>query len=195
MNSSMICQFPKSKPTIPNTLCNAKNLRSRPPPKCLGVLIVDDNESRGIANAEMISRFGHAVDLAQDGISALRMAAANQPDVVLLNTDLQNLDDCDVARRLRFDYPERPPLIIGLASKTNSLTRWRCVKAGMDMVLEAPLDAEAIETVLLFECAKLTVEKNSDSSTRLQRRRVCIPAKPNTVVASHSIATNQLLLN
>ena len=195
MNSSTICKISATRFVSSKLLNEKETLRTRPPPNSLKVLIVDDDKRRAAANAEIISGLGHSLELAGDGITALRMAAANRPDAVLLNTNLRGPDECKVARHLRSDYPDQPPLIIGLASRTKSLTRWRCVKAGMDMVLEAPLDAEAIETVLLFECAKLTVEKNSDSSTRLQRRRVCIPAEPTAVVASHSIATNQLLLN
>ena len=195
MNSNAICKNSVTRFVSSKILNEKETLRTRPPPSSLKVLIVDDDKRRAAANAEIISGLGHTLELAGDGITALRMAAANRPDAVLLNTRLSAPDDCDVSGHLRSDYPVQPPLIIGFASHTNSLTRWRCVKAGMDMVLEAPLDAEAIETVLLFECAKLTVEKNSDSSTRSQRQRVCIPAKPNTVVASCSIATNQLLLN
>ena len=195
MNSSTICKISATRFVSWKLLNEKETLRTRPPPNSLKVLIVDDDKRRAAANAEIISGLGHSLELAGDGITALRMAAANRPDAVLLNTNLRGPDECKVARHLRSDYPDQPPLIIGLASRTNSLTRWCCVKAGMDMVLEAPLDAEAIETVLLFECAKLTGEKNSDSSTRSQRQGVRIPAKPTAVVASHSIATNQLLLN
>lgn len=195
MNSSTICKLSAMRFVDSKILYEKETLRTRPPPSSLKVLIVDDDKRRAAANAKIISGLGHSLELAGDGITALRMAAANRPDVVLLITLLRGPDECEVARHLRSDYPDQPPLIIGLAPRTNSLTRWQCVNAGMDMVFEAPLDAEAIETVLLFECAKLTVEKNSDSSTRSQQRRVCIPARPTAFAASHSVATNQLLLN
>jgi CheY-like chemotaxis protein len=195
MNSSTICKIPVTRFVSSKILHKKEALRTRPPRGSLKVLVVDDDKRRAAANGEIISGFGHSVKLARDGITALRMAAANRPDAVLLNTDLRGPDQCDVARHLRSDYPAQPPLIIGFASHINRLTRWQCVNAGMDLVFEAPLDAEAIETLLLFECAKLAAERNSDSSTHSQRRRVCKPAKPIAVVASHSIAANQLLLN
>lgn len=195
MKSNTICKLSETKLISPKSSGEKSTLRTRPPPNFLKVLIVDDDKCRVAVNAEIISGLGHSIELARDGITALRMAAANRPDAVLLNTNLRGSDECDVARHLRSDFPQQPPLIIGFASHITSLMRWRCVKAGMDMVLAAPLNVEAIETVLLFECAKLTVERNSDSSTRSPRRRVCIPAKPTAVVASHSIAINQLLLN
>jgi CheY-like chemotaxis protein len=178
MNSSMNYQLPAKKQTLPKALGNKEISRTRPPPNFLRVLVVDDKKSRGIANADMISGFGHAVELARDGITAMRMAAANRPDAVLLNTNLGSLDEGDVARYMRADFPEQPPLIIGLASHANRLVRRQCVKAGMDLVLEAPLNAEAIETVLLFECAKLTVDMNSDSSKRPRSGRCVFQLNP-----------------
>ena len=194
MNSNMIRKLSETELARPKSSGEKSILRTRPPPNFLRVLIVDDDKRRAAANAEIISGLGHLSELAGDGITALRMAAANRPDAVLLNTRLKGPNECEVGRHLRSDYSDQPPLIIGLAPRTNSLTRWQCVNAGMDMVFEAPLDAEAIETVLLLEYAKLTVEKNSDSSTRSQRRRICISAKPTAVVVRHSIATNHLLL-
>jgi len=195
MNSSTNYLLPAKRQTLPKILSNEKILRTRPPPNFLRVLVIDDKKSRGIANADMISGFGHAVELARDGITALRLAAANRPDAVLLNTHLRGPDEYDVARHLRSDFSEQPPLIIGLASHTNPLMRRPCVEAGMDMVLEVPLNAEAIETVLQFECAKLTVEETSDSSNRSRQRRVRIPANSLAVAASYPTEACQLLAN
>ncbi len=174
MNSLMTCQLPVMKQTKRKTTSNEEFPRIRPLPGLLRVLIVD-GQSRAVANAEMIGGFGHAVEMAQDGITALRMAANNRPDAVLLSVDLRSREACDVARHLRLDFPERSPLIIGFASYANSLMRWRCLQAGMHLVLEAPLNAEAIETVLLFECARVTVHGGSDSTMR--PRQVRIPAE------------------
>ena len=195
MNSSTIRKLSETELTRPKSSGEKSTLRTRPPPNFLKVLIVDDDKGRAAASAEIISGLGHLSELAGDGITALRMAAANRPDAVLLNTRLKGPNECDVARHLRSDYPDQPPLIIGFASYTNRLARSQCVNAGMDCVLESPLDATAIETLLLFECAKLTVEGSSASTTSSQQRRVFILAKPTAVVASHSIAINQLLLN
>ena len=185
MNSNAICKNSVTRFVSSKILNEKETLRTRPPPSSLKVLIVDDDKRRAAANAEIISGLGHTLELAGDGITALRMAAANQPDAVLLNTRLSAPDDCDVSGHLRSDYPVQPPLIIGFASHTNSLTRWRCVKAGMDLVLEAPLNIEAIEVVLLFECAKLATKRNSDLSTRWQLQRDCFPANHTAVFASH----------
>ena len=153
---------PVSKKTLSKLLFFCENSLTQSFANFLKVLIVDDDGVRGKTNSEMINNLGHSVELAHDGITALRMAAANRPDAVLLHTHLQGLDECDVAKHLRSDFPEQTPLIIGFSTQTNSLVRRQCVEAGIDLVLESPLNVEAIETVLLFECAKLAVEKKAD---------------------------------
>ena len=185
MNSSAIWKSSVTRFVSSKILNEKETLRTRPPPNFLHVLIVDDDKRRGAGNGNIIEDMGHSVELAGNGITALRMAAVNRPDAVLLNTNLSASDDCDVSGHLRSDYPVQPPLIIGFASHTNSLTRWRCVKTGMDLVLEAPLNIEAIEVVLLFECAKLATKRSSDLSTRWQFQRVCFPANHTAVFASH----------
>ncbi len=134
----------------------------RPPLSFLQVLIVDGNKRTSAANGKLINGLGHGVSLAYSGISALRMAAKNRPDVVLLNHDLLTLEGRTVVWHLRSDFSQQPPpLFICLATKTNRLMRQQCVEAGLDLVLQAPLNVEAIETLLLFECAKLNVVKKA----------------------------------
>lgn len=178
MNSSMKIRRSMSKTTLPKPWFSAEKSQTESIPNFLKVLIVDSVGNRGIKNLEMINNLGHAVELAHDGITALRMAAVRRPDVMLLDTHHRDLDECDVLGHLLSDFPEQPPLIIGFASQTNILVRRQCVEVGMDMVLELPLKAEVIETVLLLECARLTVQTNVDSPTRRKRRRAHIPTKP-----------------
>ncbi len=177
MKSSRICQLPAREHLLPDTLRNESILGTCPAPHFLEVLIVDDSKHRAAANADMIRSLGHAVELACDGIMALRMAAANRPDAVLLSSNLEGLDGCDVAGHLRSDFMEQPPLMIGFASHADRLMRWRCVTSGMDLVLEALLDAEAIATVLLYEYARVTVDRNSDSPVNTRACRVRKPTK------------------
>ncbi len=186
MNASLTCQLPDTNLTIPKALKEKKISRIRPPPNFLKVLIVDNDKRRGVANATVIIGLGHSVELARSGIAALRMAAATRPDAVLLNTNLGCSDDCDVVRHLRSDYQSNPPLIIGFASHTTSLIRWQCVTSGMDLVLEAPLNATAIETLLMLECAKLEVERN-------QIRHRAYNVDVASPVWCHAFATSYLL--
>ena len=154
MKSNRVHQLLATIETISDSLKAKELLRSRPPPIALLVLIVDDDKNRCVTSSKLIEGFGHRVESAQDGISALRNAAANRPDIVLISTELQFNDDCNIAAHLRSDYPIPPPLIIGLTTQSNWLMRQQSVDAGMDLILESPLNAAVIETLLALECDK-----------------------------------------
>ena len=187
MNSNWTRELPATSLGVPVIFSKKEVLRTRPPPEFLQVLIVDNDKHRGEANARTIENLGHSVELAGNGITALRKAAANRPDVVLLNTKLGDSDDCDVTGHLRSDYPVLPPLIIGLASHASSFSRWRCVNAGMDLVLETPLNATTVETLLLFESAKLTGERKRNWQN--DPARALLPTQRDGLPSAYSKST------
>lgn len=69
-----------------------------------GVLIVDDHPSfRRCATALLTEEGFEVVGEAPDGMSALAIAAALTPEVVLLDVQLPDIDGFEVARRLLAD--------------------------------------------------------------------------------------------
>ena len=71
---------------------------ARPP---MRVLLVDDNVDAADALQFVIERDGHRVKLAHDGPGALTAAAAEPPELVLLDIGLPGMDGYTVATRLR----------------------------------------------------------------------------------------------
>ena len=67
------------------------------------VLVVDDDRTVAEVVVSYLQRAGLEVDHAGDGPAALVMAAANPPDLVVLDLMLPGLDGLDVCRRLRRD--------------------------------------------------------------------------------------------
>src|SRR4051812_41113548 len=70
----------------------------------LRVLVVDDDPDAADTIATLASHWGHAVSRAYDGTAALQMAAAQHPDVVLLDIEMPRMDGRQVARQLRRDF-------------------------------------------------------------------------------------------
>jgi CheY-like chemotaxis protein len=76
------------------------------------VLIVDDHPSfRGMARALLESEGFTVVGEAPDGASALEQAHALQPDIVLLDVQLPDMDGFAVAARLSADG-SRPAIVL-----------------------------------------------------------------------------------
>jgi CheY-like chemotaxis protein len=73
--------------------------------RSLRVLVVEDNVDTGDSLSMLLRLHGHDVQVARTGPTALEIAFASRPDVVLLDIGLPGLDGYQVARRLR-EHPE-----------------------------------------------------------------------------------------
>src|SRR5690606_9614166 len=65
------------------------------------VLIIDDNEDSALGLAMCLESSGYIVHLARDGAQGVNAALAHEPDAVLLDIGLPDMDGYEVARRLR----------------------------------------------------------------------------------------------
>ena len=77
----------------------------------LRVLLVDDSRDAATATAYLLTRSGYDVRTAENGRSALEIADAWRPGVVLLDIGLPDIDGLEVARRLRAADGDAPILV------------------------------------------------------------------------------------
>jgi CheY-like chemotaxis protein len=123
--------------------------------RLLRVLIVDDEQDTADTLARLIRYWGHAARSAYGGATALREAASQHPDVVLLDIEMPRLDGCEVARQLRRDFPGNQCLIIAVTGSADRRRRGQCVDAGIDLVLIKPVDPSVLETLLMLERVRM----------------------------------------
>jgi len=72
------------------------------------VLIVEDNAASRKVMRVTLHAEGYAVLEAEDGRSAVRLAAAHSPSLVLLDCKLPDIDGVEVARQMRAHDPTLP---------------------------------------------------------------------------------------
>lgn len=114
------------------------------PPKHFGrslrVLVVEDNVDAGDTLSLLLRLYGHEVQVARTGPTALEMATTFRPDVVLLDIGLPGLDGYQVARRLR-ERPEfKNVMLCALTGFTPSeADRDRQQETGFDHYLIKPV--------------------------------------------------------
>ena len=65
------------------------------------VLIVEDNEDNSILAEKILNYYGFQTVVAPDGNAALRYCDAHQPDLILMDLSLPDIDGIEVARLLR----------------------------------------------------------------------------------------------
>jgi CheY-like chemotaxis protein len=112
------------------------------------VLVVDDHRDAADSLALLLRLWGHEPLIAYDGRTALALAAARQPDVILLDIAMPGLHGYDVARRLRQLPGRRDALIWALTGHGRDEDRQSALEAGCDLHLLKPFAPEALRQLL-----------------------------------------------
>ena len=76
------------------------------------ILVVDDEPSYRKAMKRLLSRDGHSVTLAEDGIDGLRILENKEFDMVLTDINMPNMNGWEFLEKLNSLYPDLPVAII-----------------------------------------------------------------------------------
>ena len=112
------------------------------------VLVVDDCPYLADALALLLKRWGYRAAVAYDGPSALALASAEPPAVVLLDIGLPGMDGYEVAARLRKRPGMGEALLVALTGYGQEEDVRLCAEAGIDLHLLKPCDPEELRRVL-----------------------------------------------
>jgi two-component system, cell cycle response regulator DivK len=107
------------------------------------VLIVDDNEKNLKLARDVLRAAGlHTLEAAR-GDEAIVLAADHQPDVVLLDLRLPDMDGEDVARELRRGAGTARIPVVALSASRYAWSSDQLLAAGFDGYLQKPIDVRA----------------------------------------------------
>jgi signal transduction histidine kinase len=112
------------------------------------VLVVDDNHDAAEALGNVLRMLGCPVHVVHDGATAAAAAAAFDPQLVLLDIGLPDIDGYEVARRLRAAPRDRPLKIIALTGYGQPSDLLRSRDAGFDDHVVKPVAIEVIKRIL-----------------------------------------------
>ena len=76
------------------------------------ILVVDDDPDVRMATRDFLTSKGHEVTLAADGVQALELLATVNPDVVLLDVAMPEMDGMETLRRIVAGYPNLPVIMV-----------------------------------------------------------------------------------
>ena len=96
----------------------------------------------------LLTRTGHEVHEAADGLTGLDRARALRPDAAVIDIGLPGLDGYEVARRIRA-AGDADVLLVAVTGYGQSGDRQRSNEAGFDAHLTKPVDPVALETLLV----------------------------------------------
>ncbi len=114
----------------------------------LHILIVEDQPDCAESMALLLRMYGHEVECAANGPTALAKARIDKPDVVLLDLGLPGMSGFDVAQQLNSQRPRKTPLLIAVTGYGQEQDRRHSAEAGMDLHLVKPIDPEQLRVIL-----------------------------------------------
>jgi len=114
----------------------------------LRILVVDDDTDVAASTALILKYFGHEVVVARDGPTALEAVQAQEPDAVLLDIRMPRMNGYEIARRMRDLCNQRKPRLIGVSGFGGAEQKEHCAAAGIDTLLQKPVDPEYLALVL-----------------------------------------------
>jgi len=112
------------------------------------VLVVDDELDIVETLRFVLEAHGHEVLEANDGLEALDRARSLEPDVILLDIMMPNLDGYKVCRMLKYDSQYSGIPVVLLTAKTDTQHVSMGKEVGADEYLTKPFDVvEVIEMI------------------------------------------------
>jgi CheY-like chemotaxis protein len=135
----------ESAPELPDS---AGTAAARDESARLRILVADDNADGADSLAMLLQADGYVVLTAPDGRRAVEVAEAFNPDVILMDVAMPNLDGIEATREIRSRPWGQDIRIIALTAWGQETERRRTRDAGMDAHLVKPVDPRALALVL-----------------------------------------------
>ncbi len=115
----------------------------------LRILIVDDNRDSADMLATLLKFSGHETHTVHDGMAAVGAAIKLDPDVILLDIGLPQLNGYEAARRIREQASgRRRPVLVALTGWGQDEDRRRSEEAGFDAHVVKPVDHARLHKLL-----------------------------------------------
>ena len=126
------------------------------------ILLVEDNEINQEVTLRWLEKTGVSIDLANDGINAVRMAEIKKYDLILMDIQMSNMNGFEATRRIRKTQPDVPIIALSAAVMPSDINN--AIDSGMNDHIKKPLD----EKVLYFTLSNWLNAKNVNNTVDIQ---------------------------
>ncbi|KAL0080393.1 heat shock factor-type transcription factor [Phycomyces blakesleeanus] len=117
------------------------------------ILLVDDDSVYRDISRKLLNTIGCTIDLAQDGLEALRKMGLEKYDLILMDIVMPNLDGISATRNIR-QYDALTP-IISMTSNFSDSDIMQYIGSGMTDILPKPFSKSTLYNILEKYCAHL----------------------------------------
>jgi two-component system response regulator HydG len=163
--------------TDPDPMREGKSSMARPPndktekrtKSAVRILVVDDEAAARKGLEKLLQQENYAVDLAEDGKSALRVAAEHPPDVVITDLHMPGMDGLELLLKLREQDRELPVILATAHDEIE--TAVRAMRAGAEDYLTKPIDFDALQLAIERAIERRNLRVETENLRRQLRER------------------------
>ncbi len=110
------------------------------------VLLVEDNEMNRDMLSRRLQRKGYEVVVAKDGLEGVSMAGSENPDIILMDMSLPEIDGWEATRRIKATPETAAIPVVALTAHAMASDREKALEAGCD-----DFDTKPVELSRLLE--------------------------------------------
>ena len=108
------------------------------------VLLVDGDMDSRTVNRAMLQHYGYRVLEAADGVTAVKLAAAEPPDAVVTELSVPKLSGLELMERLRESESTNEVRLVVLSALTMESDIQRAYAAGCELFMSKPIEPQAL---------------------------------------------------
>jgi len=146
------------------------------------LLVVEDDQTIGQVLRDTLAQHGHDVRWQQSGHDALRDAAANTFDLVLVDLGLPDLDGTEVCRRLREIQPGC--VLVILTARTEEMDVIVGLEAGADDYLTKPVRLAELHARIRAHLRRGSASDDAQPTVEIGQLRIAPDARRVTVAGN-----------
>ena len=144
------------------------------PTTTLRVLVVDDNRDGADALGLLAEELGHQVHVTYGGVTALDVVRAFQPDLMLIDLAMPDMDGCSLVKRIHNLPALAHVKLVAITGHADEGHKTFAMKAGFDTVIFKPVALTEIKAAL---ASVIPVLARVDRSQRLSKQQASLAAQ------------------
>lgn len=106
------------------------------------ILVIEDNEANLYLIRFILEKHGLLVMFAKEGITGVKMALEEQPDLVIMDVQLPDINGLEATKKIRQDEKGKDLKIVALTSYAMTGDREKALAAGCTGYMEKPIQPD-----------------------------------------------------
>lgn len=151
--------IPPKLPSSTNSVITAKsivkaeNKEQHSEDRKYNILLVEDSKVNQFIIKKMLENIGHTVELANNGLEAIECVEKQEPDLVLMDLQMPEMDGIEATKRIIKYHPKL--VILALTANASQTERTECRAAGMIDIVSKPVTIASLKN--MFQTFKTNI--------------------------------------